>query len=55
MAIVCNCFDVDEEVIREAIKKGAHTVDAVGEATNAGTGCGGCQARIQEIIDEETK
>ncbi|WP_242985416.1 (2Fe-2S)-binding protein [Vallitalea okinawensis] len=54
MEIVCACFDVSEEEIREAVKKGATTVEAVGEATNAGTGCGGCQSRIQELINEES-
>lgn len=55
MEIVCTCFEVSEEEIREAIKKGATTVEAVGDETNAGTGCGACQSRIQELIDEETK
>lgn len=55
MSEVCNCFSISEEEIRDAIKKGATTVESVGEATTAGTGCGGCQERIQEIIDEETK
>lgn len=55
MAIVCQCFDVEEDVIREAIKNGAHTVEEVGDITQAGTGCGGCQDMIQKIIDEELK
>lgn len=55
MEIICVCFDVSEETIREAIRNGAHTVEAVGEATQAGTGCGGCLEKIQEIIDEELK
>ncbi|MDD4148857.1 MAG: (2Fe-2S)-binding protein [Bacteroidales bacterium] len=28
------------------------TVEEVGEATDAGTVCGGCQDDIQEILDE---
>lgn len=55
MSEVCMCFGITEEAIRNAIKNGAKTVEAVGEATQAGTGCGGCVDRIQEIIDEETK
>lgn len=55
MSVVCGCFNVTEEEIRKAVKNGAHTVEAVGEATNAGTGCGGCLSQIQEIIDEEAK
>lgn len=55
MSVVCGCFDVTEEKIREVVRNGAHTVEDVGDATSAGTGCGACQPRIQEIIDEETK
>lgn len=39
--------------IEDAIKaKGLKTVEEVGEETTAGTGCGGCQPLIQEILDE---
>ena len=49
--IICHCFEVSREEIENAIReKGLKTVEEVGEATNAGTGCGGCQ--IQEILDE---
>ena len=51
--IICHCFDVTREDIEKAIKeKGLKTVEEVGEATNAGTGCGGCQEQIQEILNE---
>lgn len=50
--IVCNCRKVTEEEIVKAIKSGATTVEAVGEVTKAGTGCGRCKPRIQELIDE---
>ena len=51
--IICHCFEVSIEEIENAIReKGLKTVEEVGEATNAGTGCGGCQEQIQEILDE---
>lgn len=51
--IVCHCNEVSYGDIVNAIKeKGLKTVDEVGEATEAGTGCGGCQDTIQEILDE---
>ncbi len=51
--IVCHCNEVSYGDIVNAIKeKGLTTVDEVGEATEAGTGCGGCQDTIQEILDE---
>ena len=51
--IICHCFEVSREEIENAIReKGLKTVEEGGEATNAGTGCGGCQEQIQEILDE---
>ena len=51
--IICHCFEVSREEIENAIREqGLKTVEEVGEATNAGTGCGGCQEQIQEILDE---
>ena len=51
--IICNCFSVSRGTIEDAIKeKGLKSVEQVGEATEAGTGCGGCQEKIQEILDE---
>lgn len=51
--IICHCFEVSREEIEKAIKEqGLKTVEEVGEVTNAGTGCGGCQEQIQEILDE---
>ena len=51
--IICHCFEVSREEIENAIReKGLKTVEEVGEVTNAGTGCGGCQEQIQEIPDE---
>lgn len=51
--IICHCFEVSREEIENAIReKGLKTVEEVGKVTNAGTGCGGCQEQIQEILDE---
>ena len=45
--IICHCFEVSREEIENAIReKGLKTVE------DAGTGCGGCQEQIQEILDE---
>ncbi|WP_418536149.1 (2Fe-2S)-binding protein, partial [Odoribacter laneus] len=46
-------FEVSREEIEKAIReKGLKTIEEVGENTNAGTGCGGCQEQIQEILDK---
>ena len=51
--IICNCMEVTKSTIIKAIKdKGLKTVEEVGEATEAGTVCGGCQDDIQVILDE---
>ena len=53
--IVCGCYKITEEEIVKAIKNGATTVDSIGNITRAGTGCGKCKEKIQEIIDNTDK
>jgi bacterioferritin-associated ferredoxin len=36
--------------IREVIPRGARSEEAVGEACGAGTGCGTCLDRIDELV-----
>jgi len=55
-ALICTCFGVTEETIESTVvEKNARTVEAVGEACNAGTGCGSCQMMIEEIIGVHRK
>lgn len=49
----CICERVRERDVRAAIRRGAETEDAVGDACGAGTGCGACLDRICELIEEE--
>jgi bacterioferritin-associated ferredoxin len=52
--LFCLCNEVEESEVRKAIRKGElYFVPAVSEATGAGTGCGRCRSRIQELINEE--
>jgi NifU-like protein len=51
--VVCKCFWVDEEKIREIIKEHKlTTVEEVTHYTKAGGGCGGCIPDIKAILDE---
>lgn len=50
--LICNCYNVRKNEIVKAIEGGATTVEEVGIATKAGTGCGGCKGRIEAIIEE---
>lgn len=50
---ICKCMDIYKSEIVDVIKeKGLTTVEEVGEETEAGTLCGGCQDEIQEFLDE---
>ncbi len=50
---VCICSRVRECEVRSVVRLGAHSEDAVGAACGAGTGCGTCLDRIEQILDEE--
>lgn len=51
-APVCLCNAVTAGAIEDAVAHGCSTVAEVGRATRAGTGCGGCRARIAEMIGD---
>jgi nitrite reductase (NADH) large subunit len=53
--IVCNCHKVSDQVLREAIAGGADSVDALGETTKAGTGCGSCKTELAQLIATRSK
>jgi nitrite reductase (NADH) large subunit len=48
--IVCNCNKVSEARLREAIGAGAVTLEALGQATKAGTGCGSCRTELTQLL-----
>ncbi|HNS73286.1 MAG TPA: (2Fe-2S)-binding protein [bacterium] len=51
--IICLCNEVTRgEIVKAIREKGLKSVEEVGEATLAGTTCGGCQEEIQAILDE---
>lgn len=55
MTKVCICRAISRAKIKEAIKNGAHTVEAVAEATGATKGsCRGCRCKdkIEELIED---
>ena len=53
--IVCFCVGVTYGDIEDAVKNGATTFEAVQEATNCATVCGGCEDQIREIIADLVK
>lgn len=52
--IVCICARVAECELRTVVRAGAHTEDAVGDACGAGSHCGTCLDRIEDIIGQES-
>ena len=52
---VCICERVRECEVRAAIRAGARTEECVGAACGAGTGCGSCLDRIDDLIVEEVR
>jgi nitrogenase molybdenum-cofactor synthesis protein NifE len=49
---ICNCHAVDAGTIEDAIRAGSlDSAGAVGAATGAGTGCGGCRVEIAAILE----
>jgi len=52
--LLCRCFGVSEQTVRDAIRiGGADSVEAVGAATRAGTGCGTCQVDIRRWVERK--
>lgn len=49
-ALICNCNEVPKGQLVAAIKEGKCSVQALGECTRAGTGCGTCQPLLHQLI-----
>lgn len=48
--IICNCMFISLGQIKQEVKAGATNVDAIGDATGAGTVCGTCRVTIQDLL-----
>lgn len=51
--VVCLCKRATDRDIADAIDDGARSVDEVGEACGAGTGCGCCRGYIHDQIHDQ--
>ncbi|HLJ98056.1 MAG TPA: FAD-dependent oxidoreductase [Gemmataceae bacterium] len=47
---ICNCHAVSKGTIVAAIRERKCTIQAIGECTKAGTGCGTCQPLLSELV-----
>jgi bacterioferritin-associated ferredoxin len=51
-ALICTCFHITEDTIEDLIvNRHVSTVEVIGDACNAGTGCGSCQPLIHDMIE----
>ena len=51
--LVCHCHRICDRTIRESIREGARSIDEVGDACRAGTGCGGCRQAIAGLLRDQ--
>jgi NAD(P)H-nitrite reductase large subunit len=49
---VCHCEVVTYDEVAAVVDNGAHSVEAVGQQTGAGTGCGICHESIEAVLAE---
>ncbi|MEZ4451497.1 MAG: (2Fe-2S)-binding protein [Nannocystaceae bacterium] len=51
--VVCHCNTVTVRQVIACARRGAHTLEAIGVACDAGIGCGSCRGAILTILDDE--
>ncbi|KHA52460.1 nitrate reductase [Sulfitobacter geojensis] len=49
-AVVCACLNVGQNTLLDAIEAGATSVEALGDATCAGTNCGSCKPELARLL-----
>ena len=50
--VVCGCFNITEQDIKNAINNGAKSYEEVQSVTKIGTGCGGCLVSSEALVSE---
>lgn len=53
--LICQCTNVTDKEIKQAIKEGAETYQDIQEKTKAGTVCGQCKDEIMRLLEEYKK
>jgi nitrogen fixation NifU-like protein len=52
--IICQCMNVTDKDIEEAVKAGAHTYEELQYRTKLGTVCGQCKEKAEALLHEYT-
>ena len=50
--VVCDCMNVTNGQVKDAVYAGASTLSEVMDTTGAGTVCGACEANIEHMLEE---
>ena len=50
--IVCGCFKITEQDLKDAIKNGANSFEEVQAVTKVGTGCGHCVESNKALVND---
>lgn len=50
--VVCGCFNVTEQDLKNAIQNGAKSFEEVQDVTKVGTGCGKCVGSNKALVNE---
>lgn len=50
--VVCNCLNITDKDIEEAVKNGARTWSELQDATKISTVCGTCKPKAEELLHE---
>ena len=50
--VVCGCFNLTVQDLKNAIENGAKSFEEVQSVTNVGTGCGECVDSVKALVNE---
>lgn len=50
--LICSCYQVRENAIKQAIAEGANSVSALGLQLKCGTNCGSCKSELSALINQ---
>lgn len=53
--VLCLCKNVSDQMVREAILKGAASLKEIRQINGIGSGCGECLTYVQNFVKKEMK
>lgn len=53
--LICSCFQVNDQSIRQAIAAGAQSIESLFETLKCGTNCGSCIPELKALIAQEVE